>query len=188
MKRISIIILLFTISLSSFAEKKKDYHVSVSVKSQPIRTLFLQIEKQLDLKFSYNTKLINADSIISYKDSKPVKKVMNDLFGKKVKAKILGGYIVLTQGNKDLKASEKANPDIISFSGRVVNSVTNEPLEHVSIYDISSRQTVLTNEKGDFEMTLEKGNSKNFNVAKLNFSDTLLSINVRETNLSLIHI
>lgn len=182
MKRISIIFLLFCISLSSYAEKKKDYHVSVSVKNQPIRVLFSQIESQLDLKFSYNTKLINADSAISYKDAKPVKRVINDLFGKKVKVKIVGNYIVLTQGNKDLKASEKANPDVITFTGKVVNSTTKQPLENVSVYDIATRQTVLTNSFGEFKMTLENGDAKNFNVAKLNFSDTIVAINIRETN------
>lgn len=182
MKKYSFLAILLFIGLSSFAEKRKDYPVNVSVKDQPIRVLFNQIETQLDRKFSYNTKLLNADSIITYQGHKPVKKVITEVFNKSIQAKIVGGFIVLTPGKKEIKADEKKNNQLITFRGTILHAETRTPLSQASIYEISSRVTTLTNEQGEFELHIEKGTIKNFNIAKTNFSDTVVAVNLTENN------
>jgi hypothetical protein len=113
-KKFNLVIFLF-FALQVSAQKPKNFIVDVTVKEQPIHDLFTQIEEQLALKFSYNTRLINADSVITYSGLKTVKKVVFDIFDKRIQAKMVGNYLVLLDGKKAIKASNKAHPNIISF-------------------------------------------------------------------------
>ncbi len=168
MKIFSILIFL-CFSLSALAEKKGSHPVTVQVENQTIRVLFSQIEKQLELKFSYNTSLLNADSVISYSASKPLAKVIHEVFRKKLKSKIIGNYIVLIR-----KKIEKSKP--ITLTGFVYNSTTQVPLPYTSIYEVGSKQSTLTNAQGKFEMVFEKGTRFDVSIAKKNYADTLISM------------
>jgi hypothetical protein len=186
-KKFNLVIFLF-FALQVSAQKPKNFIVDVTVKEQPIHDLFTQIEEQLALKFSYNTRLINADSVITYSGLKTVKKVVFDIFDKRIQAKMVGNYLVLLDGKKAIKASNKAHPNIISFTGVIRNKETSKPIPNASIYEISSRQTVLSNSSGEFKLVLEKGDAKNFSVAKINYTDTLISVNLKEKNSVIIYL
>lgn len=178
MKKFSVL-LFVCFSFAASANKKEIYPVNVKLENQSIRVLFSQIEVQLDLKFSYNTSLLNADSIISYNASKPLTKVINEVFRKQLKSKIVGNYIVLVR-----RKIERSAP--ITISGYVYNSVSKSPLPYTSIYEVGSKQSTLTNANGKFELTLEKGTRFDLSIAKKNYTDTLIStVNIPAKNLKI---
>jgi hypothetical protein len=180
-RKISCIIFLI-LSLCSFAQKNNNFEVNVKLKNQPIKALFSQIEKQTQLKFSYNSNIINADSTINYTAHKPVKKIISEIFNKRIQSKIIGDHIILVHNKKIEKQHEKEHPDLIEFSGTILNALTQKPINQASVYDVSSRNTALTNDQGHFSLSVEKGNIKNFNIAKTGYQDVIISINIRKEN------
>jgi len=180
-RQISCLIFL-CISLGTFAQKKSSLEVQVQLNKQPIRVLFSQIEQQTELKFSYNSNILNADSIITYSAHKTVKKVISEVFDRRIQSKIIGTHIILVHSKKIEKQYDKDHPDFTEFSGTILNAITRKPIYQASIYNISSRTTVLSDSKGHFSITIEKGSNKNFNIAKSGFQDIIVSVNVREEN------
>ena len=180
MKNYKVLFLFLVISNFSFAEPRKDYVVNVSIENAPISQLFSLIENQLQVTFSYNTHLLNSDSLITYSGHTTVKKVISDIFEKRIQTKVIGSYIVLIEHKKNGKDSPHSNT--IEFTGSVLNKETNKPLANVSIYEITSKQNVLTNTNGQFTLSLGKGHLNNFSIAKTNFTDTLISINLLDEN------
>lgn len=179
MKKVSLL-WLFLVSFSVFAQK---LDITVSVNQKPIRVLFDRIEEQTNYQFSYNTTLINADSVITYSSTnKRIEKVISDVFDKRIQAKIIGKHIVLLRSKKAENLNEKNHPELTSFKGRVLDARSNQPVSEASVYDIYSRKSVLTNATGNFEILIDKGNAKNFNIAKSNYRDTVISVNVKEEN------
>ncbi|RLD57546.1 MAG: hypothetical protein DRJ05_09520, partial [Bacteroidetes bacterium] len=75
------IIFLLMISSFVFGQKNKDPELNLNIKDKPVRELLLQIEEQTQLIFSFNTELINRDSIVTYySENKSVEKVISELF------------------------------------------------------------------------------------------------------------
>lgn len=168
MKKYSALIFLL-ISLASWANKRDPFLVTVQVKNQSVRELFTQIESQLNRKFSYNTALVNADSTLTYSANKPLAKVINDVFKKRLKSKVVGNYIVLVK-----RKAVKTQP--ITISGYVYNSQTKSPLPYSSIYEVSTKKSSLTDANGKFELVFEQGDKFDLSIAKKNYADTLISM------------
>ncbi len=181
MKRISFLFFLF-VSIQLNAQTGSSFYVKVKVEKEPIRVVFNQIETQLGLKFSYNTRLINADSMVTYASSGTLKKVISELFDKRIQAKALGDYIVLVRSKKSERKLDKDNPTSIVFKGQVLDTRTKAPVKDASIYEITSRVNVLSDSLGNFEITIVSGTEKNFTIAKSGFKDVILPVNVRTEN------
>ena len=137
MKRISFLFFLF-VSIQLSAQTGSSFYVKVKVEKEPIRVIFNQIETQLGLKFSYNTRLINADSVVTYSTNGTLKKVISELFDKRIQAKPLGDYIVLVRSKKSERKLEKDNPTTVVFKGRIMDTRTKTPVQDASIYEITS--------------------------------------------------
>ncbi len=168
MKKFSALLFLL-ISFTSWANKRDPFTVAVKVENQSVRQLFTQIENQLNRKFSYNTALVNADSLLTYTASKPLAKVINDVFKKRLKSKVVGNYIVLVK-----RKTVKSEP--ITISGYVFNAHTKSALPYSSIYEVGTKKSTLTDVNGKFELVFEKGDKFDLSFAKKNYSDTLISM------------
>jgi hypothetical protein len=180
-KRISFLFFLF-VSIQLNAQTGNSFYVKVKVEKEPIKVIFSQIEMQLGFKFSYNTRLINADSIVTYSCNGTLKKVISELFEKRIQAKPMGDYIVLVRSKKAERKLEKNNPSTVVFKGQVLDKRTKTPVQDVSIYEITSRVNVLSDSLGYFEITIVSGTEKNFTIAKSGFKDVILPVNVRTEN------
>ncbi len=159
-----------------FAQNSNDLSVSVTLNNQPLKEIFHQIEIQTNYQFSYNSTLVNSDSLITYSSSNSVKKIIADLFDKRIKAKIIGNHIVLVSNKKDQNNYENA----IRFTGVILNAENQKPLKNASIYEISSRKSVTSDSLGRFTFIFDKGTSKNFAIAKINFNDTVISVDLQK--------
>ena len=181
MKRISFLFFLF-VSIQLNAQNNSSFYVKVKAENEPISVVFNQIETQLNLKFSYNTRLLNADSLVTYSTGGTLKKVISELFDKRIQAKPMGDYIVLVQSKKSERKQDKRNPTTVVFKGKISDAITNEPIQYASIYEITSRVNTLSDSLGFFEITIVSGVEKNFTIAKSGFKDVIVPVNVRTEN------
>ncbi len=175
------IIFLLLISSFVFGQKNKDPKLNLNIKDKPVRELLLQIEEQTQLIFSFNTELINRDSIVTYfAENKSIEKVISELFFEDIKAKIIGNHIVLLENSKNRGNNKKIEPQIIHFSGNVICARNSLPISNANVYDISTRETVLTDSSGQFEIDIISNiYLRNYNIAKSGYRDTIISIDIR---------
>lgn len=180
-------LLLFLLLNSFLFGQNKNVKLELDIDNQPVRVLLKQIETQTKLRFSYNTSLIDRDSLVSYKSiTKSPEAVILELFSKRIKAKIIGRHIVLLE-NKKVKKDKKSESQFVHFSGSLINARNNKPVINASIYDISTRETVLSDSLGQFKISVLSNSAlKNYSIAKLAYHDTIVSIDIRtETSVEL---
>lgn len=180
-------LLLFLLLNSFLFGQNKNVKLELDIDNQPVRVLLNQIETQTQLRFSYNTSLIDRDSLVSYKsNNKSPEAVIFELFSKRIKAKVIGRHIVLLE-NKKVKKDKKSESQFVHFSGSLINARNNKPVINASIYDISTRETVLSDSLGQFKISVLSNSAlKNYSIAKLAYHDTIVSIDIRtETNVEL---
>lgn len=178
MKTYSILLFLL-IHCLLFGQTSKDVIVQLDVKDQSIREVLHQIEDQTQLKFSYNTKLINRDSVLSYRVVDiSLEQVIDELFFERISPKVIGRHIVLLEKQKEKKKATKAR--VLFFAGQLINARTQQPIENASIYDISSRETVLSDSLGQFELQINSSiERRNFGIAKRSYLDTIISVDLK---------
>ena len=157
--------------------------VSLDVENKSIRDLFAQVEQQSNLKFSFNTKLINRDSLVFYKCSnKAINRVVTDLFYNKILAKYIGQHIVLIENTKQINRNQKVKKQSknLSFSGIILDARTNKAINEANIYNVYTRETVLTDSLGKFEIiNILNENIKTYNFAKRGYQDTIISVDIK---------
>lgn len=128
---------------------------NIEIDNGSIVNLFKQIEKESKLTFSYNTKLVNTDSIVSYEASNiTIQKIINELFFGRLESKIIGEHIVLIP---NWKKSKKKKSHQISFllKGNIYDARNSTALANVSIYDVSTSKTTLSDSSGYYELLLD---------------------------------
>lgn len=166
-----------------YGQTSKDVTVQLNVKDQSVREVLTQIEDQTHLKFSYNTKLIDRDSVLSYiAVDRSLDQVIDELFFKRISPKVIGRHIVLLEVKKEKKKAAKAQ--ILFFAGRLINARTQKPIGNASIYDISTRETVLSDSLGQFEFQINSTLVlRNFGIAKRSYQDTIVSVDLKSNTI-----
>lgn len=186
----SLLILLLLYFVHSFGQKHKAIVLNLSINKQPIHELFAQIEQQSHLNFSFNTELINRDSIVSYQANKQtIEKVISQVFSDRIEAKVIGNHIVLIENRRKEKKKIKTIPQHqnITYTAYIINARNKLPVINASIYDISSRESILSDSLGRFEITCTDNRIlRNYNIAKGSFNDTIISINFKTTGSQII--
>lgn len=188
MKSLSILFLLI-INTTLFAQNAENILVDIDVENKPISYLFKQIENQSNLSFSYNSNLLNNDSIVNYKASSvSIAEVISTLFENHLEVKRIGRHLVIDEAKKyEKKKVKNENPLVYNFNGKVVNARDGSAIVNANIYDISSRKTILSDSVGKFDFKVtEYPALRNFNVAKSAYFDTIISIDGTEKSATLI--
>ncbi|MFK8037730.1 MAG: hypothetical protein AB8B74_05530 [Crocinitomicaceae bacterium] len=182
MTRYYFICLLF--SLSSFhlkgSDRILDQVISVQLSDTEIKTILKKIETVGKVKFSYNPNLINDQKKVSLTLSrKTIRYGLNLIFENRVRLKEAGAHIVILK--KEISPTVPSNaPKYRKVSGIVKDKTTNLPIYRASIYDIDSKYSVLTNDKGYFEFQI----STTFDEISIYYAKTGYRTNVQIISLN----
>lgn len=145
--------------------------ISLTAIRQPTEKILKQISEQADCVFSYSGELItvqNYSTVIV--TNKPLKVVLNDLFGNKVSYKTRGKYIIL---KKNKETSKPADTKILE--GYIYDKHTGRQVTEASIYDKKSLLSTTTNQYGYFRIEVPQSQlTSNLCISKAGYSDTLL--------------
>ncbi len=147
--------------------------VSISVTNESLPVVLTKISEAAKFSFSYNPVIINEDQIISINaKSKSVKEILDGIFKETVSYKERSNYLILT----------KTKPKVIQsttvlVSGYVQDAKTGKRLADTHVYDKNSITSILTNEYGFFQLTLDKKQkTAALSVRKKKYQDTLVAI------------
>jgi hypothetical protein len=166
------ILLLFFILLSfcGNAQSHLDKLVSITVNDQPVSEVLSSICKQGGFYFSYDSRLIPADSIVSLNSIRlPVRQILLILFP--------GRFIYRESGNYIIIQNPPDNFSSFTISGRVSDALSGEKIEDASIYEPNQLISVFSDEEGYFHITLKNKKKPVFiHISKISYLDTVISL------------
>ncbi len=180
-RTLSFLFVLFIFNFAS-AQNSSLKKVNLSVSQKSIRELLTSIQQQTQLRFSFNSRLIDQDSIVSYRcKNKAVKHVIADLSANRLTSKRIGNHIILVENERTLEKQQKkkrAEQRTLSFSGFIIHARTNTPIEKASIYDAYTRATVMSDNLGRFKISaVSVGGRKTYVISKKGYKDTIVYMN-----------
>ncbi len=141
--------------------------VTLDMNRKPLADVLTKIGKQGGFSFSYNSNLINGDSLVTIRvQQKPVQQVLDMLFNGNIEYKETGHHIVLQNA-----------PPYWYVSGYVVDELTGEKLVNASVYEKQQLVASLTDDQGYFKLKLrDRLQPAVISISKSWYTDTSLQL------------
>ena len=149
--------------------------ITISLEQERLEVALKKISTQAGFIFSYNSKIIDRNKIISERFvGKTVREVLDQIFGGSIQYKARGKYVILT------KAAVDEAKDHRVLTGYVVDESTGKRLQNVSVYDPVSLSSTVTDSYGYFQLKVDEPSGEEIKLAvrKLNYTDTLIAVNL----------
>ncbi|KPM46908.1 carboxypeptidase-like regulatory domain-containing protein [Jiulongibacter sediminis] len=146
MKKLIIIPLLFFIVFSARAQSSTlEKRVSINISNQPLELALKMLEKESEVHFSYNPRVLEFDKNINYKaESRTLDHILNEILGPSISYKVHGTHIIL----------QKAPKRDFYISGYVRDGESGQEIKNVSIYEPQTLASALTNTHGYYKIKL----------------------------------
>ncbi len=182
MKKISIVIipiLLFTQIV--FAQNHLNKIISVNVKSLPLQDALTVISNEGDFTFSYNSKVVKKDSIVSISaKSKSVHDILRTLFKSGYDFKESGNYIIIRRKaitTSSVISNSPVTSDHFYITGVIIDEETGDKIQDATIYEQQNLISSMTDEKGNFSLKLKnKFKTASVSISKQDYKDTTVEI------------
>jgi hypothetical protein len=141
--------------------------VSIQVNRKPLKTVLQSISKQGNFYFSYNSNIINEDSLVTISMSrKTVKEVLDKLFGETINYKEKDKYIILQRAEQ-----------YWNVSGYIIDEMTNEGIGYASVYEKQQLVASMTNDQGYFNLRVkDKSQPAVIYISKAWYTDTAITV------------
>ena len=149
--------------------------ITISFEQERLEVALKKISSQAGFTFSYNSKIIDRNKIISERFvGKTVREVLDQIFAGSIQYKARGKYVILT------KAAVDEAKDHRVLTGYVLDESTGKRLQNVSVYDPVSLSSTVTDSYGYFQLKVDEPSGEEIKLAirKLNYTDTLIAVNL----------
>jgi hypothetical protein len=179
---LSTIIGLFCLTANTFAQSLLDRRISIDVTNQRFSDVLKLISSKGNFYFSYNSSIIARDSLVSMAASnKPVKQVLDQLFGNQYKWQQNNNYIILRKAPvtaPTLVASSTPSVEkLYTVTGIILNGETGEKVGNVTIYEKQRLVSTMSDDKGSFKIKLKsRYSTASLTISREMFEDTTVVI------------
>lgn len=177
--------LLFCTGLSILqAQQLLQSNVSIEVKNMPLASVLEQMGRQGGFSFSYNSNIINGDSLVSVHMNKhTVKQVLDYLFKGTIQYQSSGRYIILHT------ALPPPTPSLWYLTGYISDAVSGEKIANASIYERQHLAGTISDEYGFFRLKLKDRHKYpaevSISISRISYADTFVIVqNGQENQLS----
>lgn len=181
-----IVILLFT-AVKLNAQEILSRNISLEINRQRIDRVLELLSNKGRFYFSYSSSIVKKDSIISISVSnKPLKEVLDQLFGTGFEFIENGNYIIIRRAPVRLTVvTNRAVKEerIYSVSGFVYDEQTGHAIRDASVYEKSLLASTLTGNDGYFKLKLKSGrkSTAELTLSKEFYADTSVIIEPRHS-------
>lgn len=163
-------LLLFFLGLSlfctsAFAQSKLARVIQVPAYNRvPLRELLDQLEESEGFHFSYNSNLVNLDSVVTQKAYQgPMVSYLERLFGDLFIFKETGSHLIITYAPQrmDVSVEVKVEQNRAMVTGYVRDIRTQRAIPQASVYDrVSFQSATLSNQEGYFALDVRGGDQQ----------------------------
>ncbi len=171
-RRVLAILMVSTLCLlkiNVFAQSILDRKISLDIRKKPLKEALTAISKQGDFYFSYNSSLLNNDSIVSISvKQQTVREALTYLLGNDKQFKATDKHVIIQPVEKE---------KWFTVSGYVIDERTGEKVPEASVFEQQQLAATLTDERGYFKLRLkdrEKYAALAIRVSKGFYRDTIL--------------
>jgi hypothetical protein len=172
-------LLLFAHSLLH-AQDLLSRRITIYASNQPLCDVLKQISNKGNFYFSYNSKLINRDSIVSISATdQPVQQVLDQLFNQTLSYRVTNNHIILRKASHPPTTTSptESQDQYFIVSGYILDAETGERIAAASIYDKQHLVSALTDNQGYFTLKLRKRHGRTLlTVSKAAYRDTSLYV------------
>ncbi|MDI3321683.1 STN and carboxypeptidase regulatory-like domain-containing protein [Pinibacter soli] len=184
MQRLTLIILVFTTFLfhkNAGAQSILNKTISVEVTRQRVEDVLEIISNKGDFYFSYNSNIINRDSLVTISaPNKTIKQILDLIFKSGFEFKESGNYIIIrrTPIKLTLVTNQAVSEDnFFTVTGYIIDEQTGERVRDASIYEKQKLLIATSDDKGYFKLKIKnKYKSIALTVSKENYQDTTVNI------------
>jgi hypothetical protein len=154
---------------------------TVTIKAQrlPLHDVLTILSNEANVTFSYNTKVINRDSLVTvFGVNKPLGDVLRMLFNADYEFKESGSYVIIRR--KSLTTSgtvvgQASKVDHYLITGKVVDEESGYGIPDVSVYEKQQLLSSITDATGNFSLKLKtKYPEASLSINKIGYTDTTL--------------
>ena len=184
-KILSFVFSFLVITISCLAQNILSKNVTLDISSQRLDNVLEILSNKGDFYFSYNSKIVNKDSLVSLSvRNKTVREVLNLLFNNTYEFKESGNYVIIRKSPIKMTAVTKktiVEDKIYSVSGYVYDEQSGIAVNEVSVYEKDQLVSSLTNDRGYFKLKLKssKANSATLFISKEFYEDTSIVVEPR---------
>jgi len=190
------LVLALAIHLTGWSQNNLSRTVTLDMKKQRLADVLEIISNQGSFYFSYNSAFVKRDSLVSIQvSSKPVKQVLEQLFGSLYEFKEAGNYVIIKRKPLQLTIVTRPAPTdekLYAINGYILDAENGVKLADASVYEKDQLASTLSNSDGYFNIKLKsKYPQASLTVSKELYEDTTVLVNPRqnqEVNISIIPI
>jgi len=157
--------------------------ISMSLDAASLEKVLIILANEADFNFSYNSKIINVDTLLSvHVENSTVKDVLDVILDKETTYKVTGNHLILI---KEIPKGEKDKKNIkYEIKGYIFDAESGQALVNVSVYDPGGLVAALSDSMGYYNLIVpSKYEQLNLFYSKKNFYDTLIIVS--PSNLSI---
>ena len=172
-----------TTSYSQIPVLKRE--VSLSLDNASLEKVLITLANEADFNFSYNSQIINVDTLISlHVENSSVRDILDAILQPEIRYTVTGYHLILT---KEIPKDERDKKNIkYEIKGYIYDSETGEALVNVSVYDPDGLVAALSDTTGYYDLTLtSKYEQLNLFYSKKNFYDTLIIVQPADQSINL---
>jgi outer membrane lipoprotein SlyB len=177
LRKSTILVFLFSMSFCMGAQLPiLERPVSIDVSGKRVTEVFNNIEEQAQFSFSYNSKLIPEEKLVTLEvKDRPVREVLKKMFGESLNYKQRGNFLIISK-------APKAQENEVIVSGYVENN-KGEPVPNTTVYDPNTLASANTDEFGYYEMKMDRSEIPlELSVSKSSYKDTLMPVGPGSSN------
>lgn len=177
---INIIILCFC-CYASYSQSLLKNTVSIKANKQPLHDVLTIMSNDANVTFSYNTKVVNRDSLVSVNAvNKPLGEVLRSLFDAGFEFKESGSYIIIRRKpvpTSGILTTAPSRSEHYFITGKVVNEETGEAITEASVYEKQQLLSSMTDDQGSFSIRLKnKYPEAQLSISKDGYVDTSIVV------------
>jgi hypothetical protein len=159
--------------------------VSMSLDNASLEKVLIILANEADFNFSYNSKIINVDTLVSlHVDNSTVKDVLEVILDEETIYKVSGNHLILI---KEIPKGERDKKNIkYEIKGYIYDAESGKALVNVSIYDPAGLVAALSDSMGYYTLIVPtKYEQLNLFYSKKNFYDTLIIVSPSDQSIDI---
>ncbi|PST82535.1 hypothetical protein C7T94_07635 [Pedobacter yulinensis] len=175
-RRYFFILFFSTLSAGAFAQTLLGRKISLQSERQPLASVLRQIELQGGFRFSYNSSILPADSLVNLHARQiTVEEALDRLLDNRYEYRTAHEFVVIRYAPLRLSLNVRessGNAESYLVIGQVVDKVSGKPLLNASVYEKTLLQSTLTDANGFFSLRLKNNpGSIELTISKENYRD-----------------
>ncbi|MEP1095058.1 MAG: hypothetical protein ABJG78_08105 [Cyclobacteriaceae bacterium] len=150
-----------------------DQPISISFENESLEGALLKLDLALERQLSYNPQILPSGVVVnqSFERESP-ENVLTAILGKAYQLKNIGDYIIIQK-----VPPIKKEKTTFQITGGITDAATGLDLEDVSIYEINSLQSTLSDKMGEFSLKSETNlETAIFVISKRFYEDTIIQV------------